>query len=205
MKVYIGPYRERFTSNIHTKYMHKKYGRFEWDENNNRFEHLLEKIEDLLQVVYNKTINKLLDDRLDQKIKVKVDNYDVWGMDYTLSNIVYPMLLKLKEDKQGAPFVDDEDVPEELKSTSAPPKKNDWDTDDNHFKRWDHVLDEMIWSFEQKKRSDWESDFYEYADDPSEVLGLRLVWEDKEGQKKHQDRMTNGFRLFGKYYEHLWT
>jgi hypothetical protein len=185
--------------------MHKKYGRFEWDENNNRFEHLLEKIEDLLQSLYNKTINKLLDNRPDQKIKVKVDKYDVWGMDCTLSHIIYPMLLQLKEDKEGAPFVDDEDVPEELKSTSAPPKKNDWDTDDNHFKRWDYVLDEMIWSFEQKKRSDWEGDFYEYEDDPSEDLGLKLVWEDKEGQKKHQDRMTNGFRLFGKYYEHLWS
>ncbi len=44
-------------------------------------------------------------------------------MDYTLSHIVVPMLKQLKETKHGAPFVDDEDVPEELKSTSAPPKE----------------------------------------------------------------------------------
>ena len=24
------------------------------------------------------------------------------------------------------------------------------------------------------------------------------------GMKRHQDRMSNGFRLFGKYYEGLW-
>jgi hypothetical protein len=34
----------------------------------------------------------------------------------------------IKKDKHGAPFVDDEDVPEELKSTSAPPKENEYDT-----------------------------------------------------------------------------
>ena len=27
---------------------------------------------------------------------------------------------------------------------------------------------------------------------------------DKDALTKHQKRMTNGFRLFGKYYEGLW-
>jgi hypothetical protein len=27
---------------------------------------------------------------------------------------------------------------------------------------------------------------------------------DKEGLEKHQDRVDNGLRLFGKYYENLW-
>ena len=54
-------------------------------------------------------------------------------MDHTLAMIIVPMLKQLKETKHGAPFVDDEDVPEELKSTSAPAKENDWDTDDNHL------------------------------------------------------------------------
>ena len=66
---------------------------------------------------------------------VKIDRWDTWSMDYSLSFIVVPMLKQLKETKHGAPFVDDEDVPEELKSTSAPPKENDYDTDENHFKR----------------------------------------------------------------------
>jgi hypothetical protein len=118
------------------------------------------------------------------------------------------MLKQLKETKHGSPWTDDEDVPEELRSTSAPPLENDYDTDDNHHKRWDWVLDEMIWAFEQKTRDDWEGDYYKYEDDPTNTeglgLGLKLVWEDPEGRKAHQERMTNGFKLFGKYFEALW-
>lgn len=56
---------------------------------------------------------------------------------------------------------------------------------------WDDILGEMIWAFEQKCRDDWESDYYYNK------------W-DQEGMKAHQERMSNGFRLFGKYYENLW-
>ena len=75
---------------------------------------------------------------------VKIDEWDMWSMDHTLSHIIVPMLKQLQETKHGAPFVDDEDVPVELRSTSAPAKEDDYDTDDNHFKRWDWVLNEMI-------------------------------------------------------------
>ena len=63
----------------------------------------------------------------------------------------------------------------------------------------------MIWAFKQKTRDDWEGDYYKYEDDPKETFGMKLVWEDKEGRKAHQERMNNGFRLFGRYYECLWT
>jgi hypothetical protein len=81
----------------------------------------------------------------------------------------------------------------------------DGSTDDKFFKRWDWILDEMIWAFNQKCRDDWEGDFYEYKDDDTERFGLKLVWEDREGQQAHQARITNGFKLFGKYYENLWN
>ena len=208
MKVSIGTYRSRAISNIHSNYMNWKYGRFEWDENTNWFENALEKFEDSLQWFYNKTINLILDKRSGQKISVRIDYYDTWSMDHTLAHIVLPMLVQLHKTKHGAPWVDDEDVPEELRSTSAPPKKDEYDLDDFHFKRWDWVLDEMIWAFEQKVRDDWEGDYYKYEDDPTNTeglgLGLKLVWEDREGSKAHQERMSNGFRLFGKYYEAMW-
>ena len=41
------------------------------------------------------------------------------------------------------PFVDDEDVPMELQSWTSP-AKDEYDTDGNHFARWDYVLNEMI-------------------------------------------------------------
>ena len=139
-----------------------------------------------------------------QKISVRIDPHDTWSMDHTLAHIILPMLVQLKATKHGSPFVDDKDVPKELRSTSAAPKENEWDTDDNHFKRWDWILDEMIWAFNQKCRDDWESDYYEYEDDDTERYGLKLVREDREGSKAHHQRMTNGFKLFGKYYENLW-
>ena len=204
MRVKIGPYRNRWISNVHTNYMNCKYGRFAWDDNRNKFENLLENLEDGLQWIYNRTINKILDKRTDQRINVKIDRWDTWSMDHTLSHIVVPMLKQLAGSKHGTPFVDDEDVPEELRSTSAPPKKDKYDLDDNHHKRWEWVIGEMIWAFEQKTRNDWEGDYYKYEDDPKEMFGMKLVWEDREGRKAHQERMSNGFKLFGKYYEALW-
>jgi hypothetical protein len=139
---------------------------------------------------------------------VKIDRWDTWSMDYTLSFIIVPMLKQLKETKHGAPFVDDEDVPEELKSTSAPPKENDWDTDENHFKRWDWALNEMIWAFEQNIDTNSEDKFFDHAewDEKEKDFGKNLhkIKIDQPGLKAHQDRKANGFRLFGKYYQGLW-
>ena len=139
---------------------------------------------------------------------VKIDRWDTWSMDYTLSFIVVPMLKQLKETKHGAPFVDDEDVPEELRSTSAPPKENEWDTDENHFKRWDWALNEMIWAFEQNLDNNSEEKFFDHAewDEKEKDFGKNLhkIKIDQPGLKAHQDRKANGFRLFGKYYQGLW-
>lgn len=217
MRVYIGPYVDRWISKVHDRYMDRKYKGGLWPRYAEESgapvdEKAVEALEDTLQWIYNHTINLYLDHK-ERKIKVKIDNFDTWSMDHTLSFIVVPMLKQLKDTKHGAPFVDDEDVPEHLRSTSAPPKENEWDTDEHHFARWDWVLDEMLWAFEQKMRDDWEGDYYKFEDcEPnkesksfSEKYGYKLVWEDPEGRRKHQERMTNGFRLFGKYYECLWN
>ena len=138
---------------------------------------------------------------------VKIDRYDTWSMDNTLAHIIHPMLVQLKETKQGAPFTDDEDVPDEIKSTNAEPKENEWDTDSNHFKRWDYILDEMIWSFAQELKDDDENEFFDHT----ESLGVE-DWQEKmnkikvdyKGLEAHQKRKANGYRLFGRYYSNLW-
>lgn len=214
MKVFIGPYCSRWISNVHDRHMDLKYGRFKWDDNKDSEDRFWERVEDALQWIYNKTINIILDNRSSQKINVRIDNYDTWSMDHTLAHIVLPMLKQLKETKHGSPMVDMTDVPQELR-VNDPEAKEFWDSgdiDDKHHARWDWVLDEMIWAFEQKCRDDWEGDYYEYehiepnkeSEDFSESLGLKLIWEDPKGRKAHQERMSNGFRLFGKYYESLW-
>ena len=138
---------------------------------------------------------------------VKIDRYDTWNMDATLAYIIHPMLVQLKETKHGAPFTDDEDVPDEIKSTNAEPKENEWDTDSNHFKRWDYILDEMIWAFAQELKDDDESEFFDHSEssgieDWKENISKIKV--DREGLEAHQKRKSNGFRLLGKYYQNLW-
>ena len=205
MKVKIGNYRHRWISYIHTVYMDRKHGAFIWEKSSTRSENIMETVEGAIQWLYDKTINSIIDNQPTQKINVRIDRFDVYSMDNTLSHIIVPMLQLLVETKQGAPWVDDEDVTDELKSTSAPPKENDWDTDANHFKRWDYVINEMLWAFEQKARDDWEGDYYEYDYSSTNTgLGIKFLWEDKDGSVAHQKRMTNGFRLFGKYFENLW-
>ena len=138
---------------------------------------------------------------------VKIEPWDTWSMDNTLSLIILPMLKQLKKDKHGAPFVDDTDVPDYLKSTSSPPKENSWDTDDNHFKRWDWVLDEMIWAFEQKVADDAEGQFYDHTEsrqEPDLEKSVQAIKVDQQGLDAWQLRKSNGFKLFGKYYEALW-
>jgi len=139
---------------------------------------------------------------------VKIDRYDTWSMDHTLAHIIHPMLIQLKNTKHGAPFTDDEDVPEELSSWKAEPKENEWDTDSNHFKRWDWILDQMIWSFAQELEDDDVSQFYDHSESFEQGGDfnerLKNIKVDREGLKAHQDRKANGFRLFGKYYQNLW-
>ena len=138
-----------------------------------------------------------IDSNKNRKTEIRIDKYDTWNMDHTLALIVLPMLKQLKATKHGSPLVDDEDVPENLRSTAAGPKENEWDTDSNHFKRWDWVMDEMIYAFEMEIDEDWDLRIYEKhgKDWPPEALAERKVI---------QDRIQNGFRLFGKYYQGLW-
>ena len=145
-----------------------------------------------------------------QKISVRIDNHDTWNMDHTLALIIHPMLVQLKETKHGAPAVEFKDVPEEFMPPDVEAVKKLYmekgETDENYFKRWDWVLDEMIWAFEQKCRDNWEDDYYgDYIEDQKNgPLGGRFEWINHDDMKKHQKRMSNGFRLFGKYYENLW-
>lgn len=161
-------------------------------------------------------------------VKVRIDKYDVWSMDSTLTPIILPMLKKLKEVKQGSGYIDLEDVPESMRLTET----EEWDDQrvfdfyrepnlqnvkcDIHT-RYEWVLDEMIWAFEQLNEDDWEKqywikhpeiDFTEYPEDEGKTF-KPLRWKvegeaDWVGMQKHRDRIQNGVRLFGKYFQTLW-
>lgn len=218
MKVFIGKYPDtRINCTIFTNYMTKKYS-YSWPGDNEytKFEKFLEKFDDFVQEFYDKTINKVINGRK-RKINVRIDPYDTWSMDHTLAHIILPMLRQLKETKHGAPSVDDEDVPEHLRSTSAPPKKNEYDTDENFFKRWDYVLDEMIYTFECEVDDNWDSQFHSGNIDfefiKEETGDMHRLEKgpndthvfDMNSYTQAMNRRNKAMLLFGKYYHSLWS
>ena len=150
---------------------------------------------------------------------IKIDRWDTWSMDCSMSLILLPMFKQLKATKHGAPYTHDEHVPDYLKSMSAPRCENEWDTDDNHFLRWEYILDEIIWALSQSNidwqdqyksgvsDTDWvESDYQYDGENTWEVIHgpkhtLKYDW---DGMELHQERMTNGFRLMGAYWQGFW-
>ena len=159
-----------------------------------------------------------------RNIKVKVDNYDVWSGDHTIALIVHPLLVKLKEVKQGSACVDLQDVPKHLHPTEEAGPDNGY-IDNTIHDRWDYVLDEMIWAFEQCTYPDLNEEQFDHNCDQLELVSTPLkegrpaseisfnyqkdpskpkYWVDIEGKKVHHARINNGLRLFGKYYFGLW-
>ena len=149
-------------------------------------------------------------------INVHIDPWDTWSMDDTLAHIVLPMLKQLKEKKHGAPFVDLKDVPKELHGKRLTKKqKANGEVDDKHFERWDWVMDEMIFAFDSKINDSWQEQFEsgksniqwkKLENGCSEMIhgpNHTKVY-DWEGRKAYEERIQNGFRLFGKYYQSLW-
>ena len=198
MKIKIGPYPNRAICNLYTNYMNKKYGYVNWPEYKQKglrvkaqpfAEAWREKAEDIIQSIYNCTINLFID-RRERKVKIHIDRWDTWSMDHTLANIILPMLKQLKATKHGAPWVAVADVPRELRPTKKDilEYEKNGNTDPKFFERWDWVLDEIIYAFDCKANKD---DMYMRFDDALDM-------------EREQERISNGFRLFGKYYENLW-
>jgi hypothetical protein len=137
-------------------------------------------------------IGRYRDDDTPREEHVVIHQYDTWNMDHTLALIILPMLKQLKETTHGAPAVEFQDVPEELHPANPEEASKlysqNGETDENYFKRWEYVLDEMIYAFDCKANQD----------------EAYIRFNDLEEAKKEQERISNGFRLFGKYYEGLW-
>ena len=200
MKVYLSSYRSHWISPY--TILEKVFFRREIDYD----EPLIEKWADRIQP-FSYAWQKVFDIIRPKINYVKIDKWDTWSMDHSLAYIILPMLKQLETTKHGSPNVSDEDVPEHLRSTSAKPKEHSWDTDDNWFLRWDWVLKEMIWAFEQKVVDDADEQFFDHSDVIAtdnineQIVKMKI---DREGLDAWQARKANGFRLFGKYYEGLW-
>ena len=127
-------------------------------------------------------------------------------MNDTLAHIILPMLKQIKKENHGAGVAVDlgDDCPKHL----------------SFFERWEWVMDEMIFAFESKLDDEWEDKFYTgQIDHKWKQLEAAVISNgmsetikspddtykcDYEGREAYQARISNGFRLFGKYYESLW-
>ena len=213
MKVYISPYRDHWLS-PYTILEKICFWRV-YDMDDPHIERWAERLEPICLWA-----QKVLD-KIHPPIRyVKVDHYDTWSMDHTLSHIILPMLKQLKATQHGSAQVDPEDVPEHLRPTE-PAGPNNGYTDNTVHERWAWVMDEMIFAFESRLDDSWQDAFrsgeidhkmepckwdengkpqlYKMVDGPNHTYKC-----DYDGMRVVEERIQNGFRLFGKYYQSLW-
>jgi len=231
MKVNIGPYRNDL---IPVRRWEHKYELWRKPDTYYLPEEEYTKIDKIVFGFFDKLnalvrpLNRWSNNR-ERKIDIRIDKYDAWSADHTLALIIHPVLVELQKQKHGSGNVDDEDVPENLRSTAAAPKENEWDIDDNYHLRWEWVMSEMIWAFEQCTYPDHGDDIFHHNSDQLEMTfqstgdealdgkGMKSLkfnhqkdpskpayWVDEDGKKAHYERIQNGLRLFAKYYFGLW-
>lgn len=202
MKVYIGPYKKWWGP-----YQLAQLIPFVSEDTHHN-------IGEWLSKTWVNTVCEWLYSKTKRNIKVRIDEYDTWNMNTTLAHIILPMLKQLKENIHGSQLVDDEDIPEHMRH-GDPYGHDNW----VHYK-WEWVLNEMIWAFEQEIDDSWEDQFVHgeseiewiivsgKEEDDSAMYEMKQknpdYWVDREGIKEYNDRINNGFRLFGKYYRGLW-
>ena len=146
-----------------------------------------------------------------RKTIINVDRWDTWNCDSTIATIVLPMLLQLKLEKHGVPG-EFGDVGGE---THIAQQSFDFYTDtyaeawDEGVKRWDIVLDKMIWSMYQIAHVDV-GEKYRHGEADFDFVDGRLTqsndeyWHDYVGERLHEERIQEGLELFGKYFRSLW-
>ena len=109
---------------------------------------------------------------------VHISQRDLISLDYTLSNVIYPALLRYQKGNTiSTPLVDCEDVPEELSYEKNNVENFHEAPTSLVEKRWEHVLGKIIFAFEKIK----EDQFVEY-----------------------RDEINIGTQMFGKYYNDFW-
>lgn len=160
----------------------------------------------------------------DRKISINIENYDTWNLDHTLALIIHPSLVLFKKNQLSGPYTDNEDLPEHLHYDED---YNSNTTHPLHFERWDWILDEMIFAFEQIANEntcltnfcsgEFEFDFVPVDKNHQETtkelsVGYKIVERDssthkfdEEAYQQHMNRIKNGLRLFSKYYFGLWN
>lgn len=115
---------------------------------------------------------------------VHIDDFDVWSLDHTLSCIIHPALVRLKEIKHGYPeLFEDGMVTPHYWDRQLHFDFIDEEVETKYLKdKWDTIMDKMIYSFGVIMNDD----FFDIEDQDE--------W----------NRVQEGLDLFAKYYTNLW-
>ena len=231
MKIYIGPYKNwigPFQICDAIFFWQEEYPEDALEE---RFDYKLKnKLQYYLKDTWVNTACEKIDKLRKRKIKVQIHDYDSWSVDATLAPIILPLLKQLKATKHGAPNTDLEDVPEYMRTVCTYEydlqmtfdfynEQKEEDFPYNIWTRYEYILDEMIFAFEQLQPDcDYESQYWitrpemdmnKYPEEEGKIaVPIRwkvpgeCQWKELEA---HEARISNGLRLFGKYFRTLWN
>jgi hypothetical protein len=163
-----------------------------------------------------------IEDKRKRKISIKIDKWDTWSMDHTLSLIVLPMLKQLKERKHGAP-ADMEGFGRCSYNNGTQThfgfyKQGDEDADAAGFTQWDGILEKMIWSFTEIVKDEdpdfwivkpvwhdkWDDNWVEEENGMSRLKIKSAGKVDTDAMREYHKKVQEGLSLFGKYYRNLW-
>ena len=160
---------------------------------------------------------------------VDIENHDVWSLDTTLSKIIFPALLLIRECKNGIPF----DVADVGGDSASNQYCFDFYADSHNTafdiacNNWDEILTKMIWAFQQLAEEDYEDRYHygemDYTFIPHKDKFFNPItgkseecyvmqdrdpsshWYDSVGQRIHSERIQEGIDLFCKYFRSLWV
>ena len=163
-----------------------------------------------------------------RRVDIQVERFDSWSLDHTLAQIILPCLVQLREIKQGVPseFADVGGEGFSEQSSFDFYKESYSEAFELGCKRWDEILDKMIWSFEQIVSENYDDLYHHGKPDydfvktekqyPNPITGkmedtYQMVdknpnehWYDYVGHREHERRIQEGLELFGKYFRNLW-
>ena len=147
-----------------------------------------ENIQRLIDITWNKYIawNPLLND------VVELDASDSWSCDYTLSKVIVPVLEQLKKTTHGYGYIDDADVPIELRTGNS----------EHNEAKYNWVLDEVIWCLREIANEEPNAPHIGDINLDFDTMDVPDTWVIE--QDEYEQRLQNGCRLFGRYLRTFW-
>lgn len=133
---------------------------------------------------------------------------DCWGFSSYISDVIIGGLKWLKENKHGYPVCCEEDVENYVYSKES---------EERSIKKWDEILDTIIWTFETTKKIQDNNWIYCYENEyfsEEELIKWNKFCDQMQKEfpeenykvmtKLEVDKFRLGFKYFQQYYWNLW-